>query len=784
MTTSAFSPAPTYSISGIGPYDVPFEYEDSGELKVSLIVDGQSSVTLDSDGYSVVPEGPTTSGTVFLTPGAAALYDGETLTVARETTLAQSWASLISTAYNLEDQLDQMARTIQDNTTKIDLSLQATGTWRTNLVELLYDNQLDYASGLPASVDVGQTIRTNTEGYAYEVAPSSATDHHLTTAGGVKLYVIPTEHGYNVKAFGALGDGATDDSAAVAAAVRALESGGSDTLFYPDAGPYIQNDISPDINLKRLRVIGTNTTLVCTGTSTVLTFSPYGDEWQSYSLSAAAMIGAISIEVAGHDFEAGELIYIQSTTAGETNWSYSKVGTYVVTSVSGDLVHIDRPLRFSFTTSDTVFKNDPDSELFMRGITVKRSGDSSASGVCVSVRYCDGVTLEDCGAGALGTPAWVDGYAFDQTSNITVNRFTSNDIRYPLSFRRGINARITDISCKNVRHLVDFANFFEYGYVRRFHAVTRQGGVNSHPAFNIFYEDGETTDIEQVSNHRALGGAIRNVVMKFGASAGTDGMYWGIDLVETEPLEDPEGFGLGFALEHVTVLDNRTGVGNGIQCIYSSAYRHVTYRKEGVDNNYNFRLLPSPAWNVVAQIENLNVGKTAIARDLYLYHGPDWANPTVSIQQGSEPIIDTVNNGGVYEARFRDSAHFAYHNGVWRFRGTVLAHSAVTSLDFLLETSPTTITFPDRNIRLTFNFRCQNNAHTLKVAMFQSGTGAPIFGTVPLVDETTDATKALVTIGTPTTDSTTRDVTFPLTFTKWNPAWTAWLDYEAEIEYL
>ena len=649
------------------------------------------------------------------------------------------------------------------------------------------DVLFDDVTSLSASTDQlpeGLIVRTRQEGYSYEVAAPGASDQHLTTTGGVKLYVIPSTDGYNVKAFGALGDGVTDDSAAIATAIDAIEAGGGDTLYYPDAGPYLQNGITPHYTLKRLRVIGNSTTLICTGTDTALTFRPYGSEWAAHNLSAAATIGATEIEVAGHNFTLGDLIYLQSATAiGETLWNYKKSGTYVATAIDGNTIHLDRPLRFSFTTSDTAFKNDPNSHLFMRGITVKRSGDASASGPCVAVRYCGGVTIEDCGVAAIGTPNYVDGFAFDQTSNITVNRFIGKDARYPLGFQRGINARMTDISCNNTRHLVDFSNFFEYGYVRRFHAITRQGGVNSHPAFNIFYEDGEVTDIENVSNHRAVGGAIRNVTMKFGANAGTDGMYWGIRLVETEPLEDPEGFGLAFNLENVTILDSRRSVGNGVQCTYNGSYRDLTYVKSGVPNNYNFRLMPNASWKVLAKIRNLNAGQVGIAPDLYLYRGPDWAAPQVSILQESDPTIDAVLNGGVYEARFRDSSRFAYHNGVWKFRGTILARSPAESLDFLLETAPFTGSFPDRNIRLMFQFRCQNNAHNLTVAMYQSGTNL-IFGTAPLVDHTTDATRALVAIGTPTVDAATRDTTFPLTLTKGSALWNGWLDYEAEIEYL
>lgn len=60
----------------------------------------------------------------------------------------------------------------------------------------------------------GVVLRTEEEGFAYVVAATDATDHDVTTAGGVKLYVQKSDDGnLNVLAFGAVADGTTDNLA-------------------------------------------------------------------------------------------------------------------------------------------------------------------------------------------------------------------------------------------------------------------------------------------------------------------------------------------------------------------------------------------------------------------------------------------------------------------------------------------------------------------------------------------------------------------------------------------
>lgn len=89
---------------------------------------------------------------------------------------------------------------------------------------LLANATLSYTAGTGlVVVSAGDVIRTRAEGFAYQVAASGASDHHVTTAGGVKLYVVAKSDAYNFRAFGVKGDG-TDETTAMQRAVAAVNA--------------------------------------------------------------------------------------------------------------------------------------------------------------------------------------------------------------------------------------------------------------------------------------------------------------------------------------------------------------------------------------------------------------------------------------------------------------------------------------------------------------------------------------------------------------------------------
>jgi hypothetical protein len=91
---------------------------------------------------------------------------------------------------------------------------------------------VDYADVAAVLADTGSGFgagsiwRTRSEGFSYEEAPTSATDHHVTTAGGVKLYVLPNGQGeVSPVQFGAKCDGSDDSPPLTNCMVAALANG-------------------------------------------------------------------------------------------------------------------------------------------------------------------------------------------------------------------------------------------------------------------------------------------------------------------------------------------------------------------------------------------------------------------------------------------------------------------------------------------------------------------------------------------------------------------------------
>ena len=122
----------------------------------------------------------------------------------------------------------------------------------------------------------GQILNTREEGFAYEVAASGASNHHITTAGGVKLYVLVGSDGViNILSTGAVGDWngttGTDNRAAILAAISAIPATGGVLLIAPSSSGACDYLVSNSISIARSNIevrILPGTTLRCVTNTT------------------------------------------------------------------------------------------------------------------------------------------------------------------------------------------------------------------------------------------------------------------------------------------------------------------------------------------------------------------------------------------------------------------------------------------------------------------------------------------------------------------------------------
>ncbi|MGC1497281.1 MAG: hypothetical protein WA790_15840 [Sulfitobacter sp.] len=106
---------------------------------------------------------------------------------------------------------------------------------------VIEDSGFTYTPSQPESVAVGDYIITRKEGYSYRVAPVVAIDHHITTQGGVRLYVQRGDSGYDLMAFGAKNDLSEDASVIAGKWVDAILSGG--LRGHIPAGKFLLNSL-------------------------------------------------------------------------------------------------------------------------------------------------------------------------------------------------------------------------------------------------------------------------------------------------------------------------------------------------------------------------------------------------------------------------------------------------------------------------------------------------------------------------------------------------------------
>ena len=124
-------------------------------------------------------------------------------------TLLSSMANVVSTSNSNKDRLDAVEDTQEVLSFKSYARLFASG--------------MTYGSG-SKKVSNGDYVLAAKENLLYEVVSAVDTRGDIVTNGGVHLAYIPSDNRYDVRAFGAVGDGNTNDTVAVQKAVNRAQA--------------------------------------------------------------------------------------------------------------------------------------------------------------------------------------------------------------------------------------------------------------------------------------------------------------------------------------------------------------------------------------------------------------------------------------------------------------------------------------------------------------------------------------------------------------------------------
>ena len=195
----------------------------------------------------------------------------------------------------------------------------------------------------------------------------------------------------SVLSYGAKGDGVTNDTAAVQAALDASITLGK-KLFFP-AGTYkiatsLSNTTGGNIDLE----FDVGAVLDCSTSTASTAITLGGSLGAGVALSSNANKGDSSISATGHGLVAGDIVQIVSTDLrNSTRVDYYKGEIAKVASVSGSTINFDTPLYDGYTAATTSVYKCTAATVRIRGITIRHNGPYCG----LLVRHAKNILIEN-----------------------------------------------------------------------------------------------------------------------------------------------------------------------------------------------------------------------------------------------------------------------------------------------------------------------------------------------------------------------------------------------------
>ncbi len=331
----------------------------------------------------------------------------------------------------------------------------------------------------------------------------------------------------SVKDFGAVGDGVTDDTAAIQSAITAVLAGNR-ALHFP-SGTY---SVNPDKQLGPILQFTYSGALRLTGDNATISnksFSrPSADQGDIVFRASDGATTTLTVDAADQDttitvadatgIVAGQLIRLDSADQPISERNYGKHSVMKVALVTGNVITLSDPLNWWFTAAETTVKTFDYASCTMRGISYTVNVPPSTDpfdvdqmGAKIGFTFLQDSEYSDA---TVLCPALNDGRAILFASNYNVyNRdLIIKNGSYSIQYTKTRNILVERVQASDCRHPLDPAEWCFNVIVKNLHGTNTQNALQCHPCFDVNFIDCTDQNDYQTGGMglRCLGGSYVN----------------------------------------------------------------------------------------------------------------------------------------------------------------------------------------------------------------------------------------------------------------------------------
>jgi hypothetical protein len=206
----------------------------------------------------------------------------------------------------------------------------------------------------------------------------------------------------NVKTFGAIGDGITDDTIAIQSAIDMTYLCGGGIVYLPEGTYYTTASIMLKSNIRILGA-GIDLTIIdLKANNGVVAFQTEVPTLialtQTTDLNTGSKANTINNSV-----QPGDLICFQSNDMFTSGWEVAIIRTYYT---KGEIFEVDSATSTNITFTESAFLTlplattkgvesfTPTKNIEISDLTITRDGDTTSYGTGINIQYCNGVRIE------------------------------------------------------------------------------------------------------------------------------------------------------------------------------------------------------------------------------------------------------------------------------------------------------------------------------------------------------------------------------------------------------